>query len=783
MKILQVNPSPDYLDLKTDAGLLRLQPITDRIIRVVYTQNSSVTGTPGLMVLPQPPMTEKWKVIDELGGSLALTTTYLRLDIDRETGAFTWSDSSGNLLVRQPERGGKFLTEIELPGQPDRKAFSTKLELVFAQGEAVYGLGQHEEGIFNYRGHSQVLYQHNYKVAMPVMVSTRGYGLFFNSCSLSTFHDDQYGTSFWSEVEDEMDFYFLYGPEFDQVVAGMRRLTGKPSMFPKWAYGYIQSKERYKRQQELIDIVQEYRRRGIGLDGIVLDWMSWPGDKWGQKSLDPDRFPDPERMMEALHHEHAHLMISVWPKFSHDGPDMVEMREKGFLLSDGATYDAFNPAARALYWQQANRGLFQHGIDAWWCDCSEPFEPDWKGAVKPEPWQRMVTNTSVFKQYLDPEKINAYSLVHSQGMYEGQRAVTEEKRVVNLTRSAYPGQVRYGTVTWSGDVTARWETLRKQIPAGLNFTVTGSPRWTFDIGGFFVNQKPEMWFWDGAYADGCDDCGYRELFVRWFQVGAFLPMFRAHGTDCPREVWRFGKPGELAYDALVKFIRLRYWLLPYIYALAGWETQRDYTTLRALAFDFRADPLVYDIADQFMFGPALMVCPVLEPMSYGPRSEPLENVPQERQVYLPAGASWYNFWTGKRYAGGQVLRVPAPLDILPLFVRSGSILPLGPEIQYANEKPGAPLELRLYPGADGRFDLYDDEGDSYRCEQGEFAWTPFTWEDGMKRLTIGPRHGNYRGMPEKQVYRVVVAGTGLGPNEVAGEVTVTGSEKALWVGK
>ena len=318
--------------------------------------------------------------------------------------------------------------------------------------------------------------------------------------------------------------------------------------------------------------------------------MSWPGNKWGQKTFDPDRFPDPDKMTQDLHDLHARLMISVWPKFDNDGPDQLEMRARNLLLGDGVTYDAFNPQARALYWKQANEGLFRHGIDAWWCDCTEPFEPDWHGPVKPEAWQRMVTNTSVFKKYLDPTRINAYSLVHSQGMYEGQRAATEEKRVVNLTRSGYPGQARYGTITWSGDVTARWETLKKQIPAGLNFTITGSPRWTFDIGGFFVDQHSDQWFWDGAFRDGCDDRGYRELFVRWFQVGAFLPMFRAHGTDTPREVWRFGKPGEVLYDTLVKFIRLRYRLLPYIYSLAGWETQRGYTMLRIPGLRFPRRP-------------------------------------------------------------------------------------------------------------------------------------------------------------------------------------------------
>ncbi len=779
MNITHTNRTPAGLDLKTGTGLLRLQVISEQIIHVLYTQQAAFSDTPSLMIVPQPAPTPAWDAEEDFD-ILTLSTSRLRLQIEKKSAAFTWTDVSGELLVREPERGGKTLREIEVNG---RKVFSTKLDLVFSDGEAIYGLGQHEEGILNYRGRSELLYQHNLKVAMPVIVSTRGYAILFDSYSLSNFHDDQYGSYFWSEAEDELDFYFIYGPEFDDLVAGIRALTGAPALFPKWAYGYVQSKERYKKQSELVEIVQEYRRRGIGLDCIVLDWMSWPGNKWGQKTFDPDRFPDPGKMTQDLHDLHARLMISVWPKFDNDGPDQVEMRARNLLLGDGVTYDAFNPQAQALYWKQANEGLFRHGVDAWWCDCSEPFEPDWHGPVKPEAWERMVTNTSVFKKYLDPTRINAYSLVHSKGMYEGQRAATEEKRVVNLTRSGYPGQARYGTITWSGDVTARWETLKKQIPAGLNFTITGSPRWTFDIGGFFVDQHSDQWFWDGAFRDGSDDRGYRELFLRWFQVGAFLPMFRAHGTDTPREVWRFGKPGEVFYDTLVKFIRLRYRLLPYIYSLAGWETQRGYTMLRSLAFDFRADPLVYNIADQFMLGPALMVCPVTEPMLYGPRSEALEGVPQERTVYLPPGSSWYNFWTGKRYGGGQILRTAAPLDIMPIFVRAGSILPMGPDIQYAGEKPGAPIELRVYPGRDGRFDLYDDEGDSYRYEQGEFAWTPMVWEDTPGTLRVGPRTGSYRGMPDTQIYRVVLAGAGVEPGETAGEITLTGQEGAIFQSK
>lgn len=767
MELTSFKKLEDAVVMQTTAGMLRVQVVSEKILRVQYTLAGQFSGEPGLLVLPQVRQEAAWDV-EEDEESLFITTRSVRLVVDRRTCAFAWMDSAGNLLVREPERDGKLLYENALPG---RITYSTRLSLVFADGEAVYGLGQHEEGVLNYRGRSETVYHHNLKVAMPVLVSTKGYAFFFDSCSLGNFHDDQYGTYYWSEVEDEMDFYFIYGPEFDGIISGIRRLTGRQSMLPRWAYGYIQSKERYKTQEELIEVVKEYRRRKIPIDCIVLDWLSWPGNLWGQKSFDAERFPDPDQMTEDLHSLNARMMISIWPKVRNNGPNHVELREGGFLLGDDVTYNAFDSQARAVYWRQVNEGLFKHGIDAWWCDSTEPFEPDWGGKVKPEPWQRMVVNTEVFKKYLDPQKINAYSLLHSQGMYEGQRSVTSKKRVFNLTRSGYPGQQRYGTITWSGDVTARWETLRKQVPAGLNFTVTGSPRWTFDIGGFFVTHNGVQWFWDGGYPKGCDDLGYRELFVRWFQLGAFLPMCRAHGTDTPREVWNYGQPGEPMYDTLVKFIELRYRLIPYLYSMAGWETHKDYTMLRSLAFDFRDDPHVFDISDQFMLGPALMVCPVTEPMYYEADSVEINGKPRNRQVYLPAGCDWYDFWTGKRYSGGQMITADAPLEIIPLFVRSGSILPVGPVIQYADEKPDAPLELWVYPGENGAFELYEDEGDSYAYEQGEFAWTPLAWDDNAGILTVGPRAGRYAGMqPNRRIKAVLaVGGEGAGiEKEISG---------------
>ncbi len=773
----------DGLYLHTGRGMLALTPYTARAVRVRYTLRDAFSTRESLMVTAQPaaiPFT-----VTETPEKLVFATDALAIEIDRQTAAFTYRDQTGRLLTREPARGGKTLTPIDVVVSQfdtsvdaergasvdgvrsharavrevvDRQAYQTKLEFEWADGEALYGLGSHEEGMFNLRGQHQYLYQQNMKAVVPVLVSTRGYGVLLDCYSLMTFHDDAFGSYLWSEVADELDYCFVYGPEFDQVVRELRGLTGTAPMLPKWAFGYVQSKERYVTQTELLEVVREYRARNLPLDCIVLDWKSWPGDLWGQKSLDPERFPDPDGLTAALHDLHAHLMVSIWPIMARGGDNWREMLEHGYLLGNQATYNAFDPAARACYWDQASRGLFSHGVDAWWCDCTEPFEADWNGAVKPEPEERLRINTGEAKRYLDPAYINAYSLLHSQSIYEGQRQANPDKRVVNLTRSAYMGQHRYATVTWSGDIAANWETLRRQIADGLNFCATGLPYWIVDIGAFFVQRKPDLWFWNGDYDAGVEDLGYRELYVRWFQYGAFLPMFRSHGTDTPREVWRFGSPGEPMYDALVKALDLRYRLLPYIYSLAGWVTQRGYTMLRGLPFDFRDDPATYDIADQFMFGPAFLVSPVTQPIYYGPESRPLAGVVQARPVYLPAGCDWYDFATDRRFTGGQTVLAQAPLDTLPLYVRAGSIVPMGPRRQHVQDLPDAPFELHVYPGRDGSFLLYEDEGDGYGYEQGAYATILIEWDDRARQLRLGPREGAYPGMPATRTFTVVLHG-------------------------
>lgn len=784
VKVIDYQVNDDGITIRTSSGMMQIAFYSPKIARIRYTLEQAFSEKKSYMIVEHDhTIKAPWR-LNEQADDLELLTEHLTIKIDKATCAFSYFDEHGNLLTKEPDRGGKTLERTDvlrtvfqegaelkaklgadglrvnadkLEQTVDRQAFRTKLEFEWQPDEALYGLGSHEEGMMNLRGKTQYLYQQNMKAVVPVLVSTRGYGVLVDSYSLMTFRDDAYGSYIWTDTDDEMDYYMIVGPEFDEIVQGIRFLTGEAPMLPKWAFGYVQSKERYESQQELIHIVQEYRRRGLPLDCIVLDWKSWTGDLWGQKTLDPERFPSPDAMMEKLHALNAKLMVSIWPIMNAGGDNHREMKERGYLLGNQATYDAFQQGARELYWQQANKGLFSHGIDAWWCDCTEPFEADWQGAVKPEPEQRMLINCEEAKRYLDPEYINAYSLLHSKGIYEGQRSVTSSKRVVNLTRSAYAGQHRYGTITWSGDISATWETFRKQIADGLNFCVTGSPYWTFDIGAFFVQNKPELWFWSGDYDQGVHDLGYRELYVRWFQAGAFLPMFRSHGTDTPREIWQFGKPGERMYDTLVKYLKLRYRLMPYIYSLAGAVAHRSYTMFRALAFDYRQDIRTHDIDDQFMFGPAFMVCPVTEAMYYGPNSQELTDKPKTRSVYLPAG-TWYDYWTDQRIVGSKTVTAKADLETMPMFVRAGSIVPTGPDIQYADEQPDAVIHLKIYPGADGSFTLYEDEGDNYNYEAGKYSTIKMIWNHAKRTLTLESRQGSFEGMQKQRQFSIELAG-------------------------
>lgn len=503
--------------------------------------------------------------------------------------------------------------------------------------------------------------------------------------------------------------------------------------------------------------------REIPLDCIVLDWLSWVPDRehWGQKSFDPERFPEPDDMIRRLHDIHTHFMLSVWSNTREGSENHREMAENHFLLRDGSHYDAFNESARRLFWKQMNDGLFSNGVDAWWCDATEPFEADWHGDTKPEPEQRVIINTEQTKENIDPEYINAYSLMHSKGVYEGQRSVTDRKRVVNLTRSGYAGQHRYATIVWSGDISATWDTLHKQIAAGVNFCAAGEPYWTCDIGAFFVHGNPDIWMMKGEYPGGCKDPGYRELYTRWLQFGTFLPVFRSHGTDTPREVWRFGEPGERVYDTIVKFIKLRYRLIPYIYSMARAVTGSGYTMFRMLAFDFMKDKRCYNIDNQYMFGSSLLVCPVTRPMYYSDAVTEIENPDTVHKVYLPEGTCWYDFWTNEKYNGGVDVLADAPLERIPLYVPEGTILPLGEDRMYTDNMSGQDIALRIYTGKDACFTLYDDAGDGYGYENGECEEIEIFWDDKGGTISLSERIGSYPGMPETRRFHLEIITDGV----------------------
>lgn len=779
---------------------LRIGFVSPSCVRVTYTEGRLFQDGPSRIVTAQVGTYEPPKV-EEDQEYFAFSTSALRVTVDKRTGALSYWNAAGTLLTREPHRGGKWLTAKPIfrsvfSGEPnvaladsidgaraaareyervfDRMAFEAKLEFAFSEGEALFGLGSHEEGYGNLGGRARELYQHNLKAVVPYFVSTRGYGVLLDCCSLMTFHDDACGSYWWADAVEQLDYYLFRGDGFDEVTREYYELTGKPPLLPKWAFGYIQSKERYVNAREMVEVVREYRRRWVPLDGIVLDWKSWPsGGGWGQKSLDPERFPDPKALVDELHALGARLMVSVWPTMTGGCADRQEMLQRNLMLGNQSTYNAFLPEARACYWEQARRGLFSKGVDAWWCDCTEPFEADWKGPVKPEPHARLLLNTEEAQRYLGAMDINAYSLVHSQGMYEGQRSVTDAKRVVNLTRSSYAGQHRYGTITWSGDICGTWETLSRSIPEGVNFCAAGEPWWTVDIGGFFIGHDPNLWFWRGDYSDGCRgltdgdalepdacdrgcrDLGYWELYTRWVQYAAFLPMFRSHGTDAAREIWRFGEQGTPFYDSIERFIRLRYKLMPYIYSLAARVTLHGCAMLRAVALDFPEDCRTHDLTDQFLFGRELLVCPVTEPMYYEAGSQRLECVRQSRRVYLPRGREWFDFWSGSLHAGGQEITADAPLDIIPLYVRAGSIVPMTEAMQYVDECRDTPYEIRVYTGADAEFSLYEDAGDGYEYEQGAFAMIKLRWTERAGVLTIAAREGGFPEMVDEREYRVI----------------------------
>ncbi len=769
-----IEKSSRGIALKNNEKLMIVKPVTRDIVRVICTTRDSAVYKKGLI------RDEELQCcsydVEETEENIVIKTETRQIVLTRRSGEITYKKTDGQIMsVQNPFKGieefdvyktvfddkkesiksadGDRVQTKEKGKVLSKKLYRARVEFEFDDNEAIFGFGSHEEGFGNLRGKHRELYQHNMKISIPCFSSTKGYGCIFNAGCYMEFHDDEDGSYVWLDGAEEIDYFTVMGDSFSQVLSGFRTVTGETPMLPEYAFGYWQSRERYKSAEELISTVEEYRKRDVPLDIIVLDWMSWPNNMWGQKTLDAKRFENPKKMMEKLHSLGARLMVSIWPNPCIGSSDQIEFSENGCLLGDESTYDAFSEKGRKIYWQQVQRGFFDHGVDAWWCDSSEPFISDWKGKVKLPPAQRIKENTELLRRYIDYDRMNEYSLYHSKGIYEGQRGCSEV-RVLNLTRSAIVGQHRYGTVVWSGDVTATWETLKRQIPEGVNYTATGEAYWSVDIGGFFVKSE-DRWFWRGDYQKGTEDYGYRELYVRWLQYATFLPIMRSHGTDTFREIWNFGEKGDMFYDAIEKFIKLRYSLLPYIYSLAGKVMLEGDAIMRPLAMEFPDDKNTHSMDYQYMFGPSVMVAPVCRPMYYEKNCRKTDE-DFYTKVYLPEGSGWYDFWSNDFTDGGQTISKEYPIDVMPLFVKEGSIIPMTNARSNTVETIGEPYSIYVYTGRDASFVIYEDEGNNYNYEKGCFSLTELQWNEEDRVLTISERKGNFEGCLRKREYRIIL---------------------------
>jgi alpha-D-xyloside xylohydrolase len=561
---------------------------------------------------------------------------------------------------------------------------------------------------------------------------------------------EQNQLSFWSEAGRQLEYYFVAGDNMDGVIKGYRTITGKSPIMPKWAMGYWQSRERYKTQDELLGVVKEYRKRNIPIDNIVQDWSYWKVEDWGSHEFDAARFPDPKAMIDSVHAMNARIMISVWPKFYHTTDNYKAFDKNGWMYTRavkdsirdwigqgyiGSFYDAYSEGARKMFWDQINEKLYSKGIDAWWMDASEP---DILSNASMDYRKALSTPTAMGSS---TEFFNAYALVNAMAIYNGQRATNPDSRVFLLTRSGFAGLQRYSTATWSGDIGTRWEDMKAQISAGLNYAISGIPYWTMDIGGFCVEKRYEQ------AKEGSEDMNeWRELNARWFQFGAFCPLFRSHGQFPLREIYNMAPENHPTFKSMVYYTKLRYRLMPYIYTLASKTFFDDYTIMRALVMDYTVDKNVFNISDQYMFGPSLMVAPVHQ---YKARA---------REVYLPQNTGWYDFYTGVYYQGGQTIQAQAPVEQIPLFVKEGAIIPYGPEIQYTAQKSDAPVTILVYTGKDGSFNLYEDEGLNYNYEKGKYAVIPMSYNEATQTLIIGERKGGFEGMAASRQFRIVWMG-------------------------
>ena len=761
-QVRSYGPAPGGVKFRLANGVMEIDLVATDVVRVRYSSGERFLARESLVVTSRVAAQPPAFTVREQGAEILILTDRLMISVDRTTGGIAYSDPRGSVILAEDGAAGKTMTSTTVVGSP---TYTCTTRFLSPADEGLFGLGCHplDSGSIDYKGRKQDMAIRYMTGAIPVLLSSRGYGLLWDNYSASDFDGTVANNtkfSYSSESGSMVDYYFFYGPAFDHIIDSYRHLTGRAPMFPKWAFGLFQSQDKYRTQDEVLAAGAGYRRAHIPVDVIVQDWYYWEPLPIGSHVMNPQRYPDPKGMLDSLHREHLHGMISIWPVFGKGTADYDALAKMGGLTTitwDNVVthtfdtyYDAHNPAARKLYWEQARDSLVKrYDWDAWWIDQCEPDN----GSLLDD--RRKAT----FYPGHGLDFFNSYSLMHTDGVYKGWRKDIPGKRAFFLARQSFAGEQRNGATLWSSDIQCTWHDFTDQVPQGINACASGIPYWTSDIGGYHLGWQAPDW----------TDPDKREMFTRWFQFGTFSPIFRIHGKG---ERALFSKNwDEATRSVLLNFDRLRYRLLPYIYSLAGAVTQENYTPMRGLAFDFRTDTNVYGIRDQYMFGPAFLVNPVTVA---GART---------RKVYVPSGG-WYDFWTGKRLDGGLAMEADAPINRMPLFVRAGSIIPMGPVIEYATERPADTIELRIYPGADGQFTLYEDGNDGYQYEKGSFATTQLEWSDAHKQLKIRETKGSFPGMLKRRVFRIVIVkeghGTGVDGAEVA-DKTVEFSGKEVGV--
>lgn len=734
---------PSFAYTKTGNGILarwndeyiRLTFYADDIIRVCKSKEEE-TDKRSFSVILQPMDIAVFDVT-EADDVLTMTNDKLKVTYDLAKATFAVYRADGTLLLAEQDFAGSF--EETKDGAFDSYMVTNTFRL--SPDEYIFGMGQIQDGSLNLRGKTYRLEQDNMKVCIPYFQSSKNYSLFWDNYSPTTFADNSVSTSFTS-VGTEIDYYIMVGETSEKVLDRMRTLTGTSPMPALWNFGLYQSKQRYQSADEVMDIVRKYRDLNVPLDCIVQDWQYWGDDAhWNSLEFLNPNYSNHEEMLDFVHDNHAKFMISIWANFGPSATPYAEFESRNMLLTGNSypynkgvrPYDCYSSEARDLYWKFLYNGLVSKGIDAYWMDSTEP---DYRPLTGDADFDFVSKEGRTWRSLR-----NAFPLATVGGVHDHHRAAEASgdkylsgKRVSILTRSAFAGQQRYGANTWSGDVTASWEALARQIPAACNLSATGIPYWNSDTGAFFI----------GGYGGGVNNAAWRRLYLRWTQFSCFTPMMRFHGDGTPREIYQFGaeQDGIGDFDHILKYVRLRYRMLPYLYSTAWQVSRENKTFMQALPVAFNEDRRGYDVADQYMFGSSFLVAPVVADLA------------DSRDVYLPAGHKWIDFWTGETFDGGQTVNKRAAMDVMPLYVKAGSVLPWGPDVQYSTEKNWDDLEIRVYPGEDGTFILYEDENDGYGYERGEYSEIPFTWDEASQTLTIGARKGSFDGMLETRTFNI-----------------------------